>query len=180
MGKIMKSSTLSAFITEMAIVFILEIITGFILINTHKSPNGSSIDDWIVAFVVPFFIYFPFAHLIRYAFAFRAYKVLYFMYTFFFIVFLGIGLDLIQGSLTTDKLEFLLILIISFVGYTLWIFTLKKKGLFERMAKPEQIKMVYYSLNRKQRFTMVFPDKYVRYLETGDEKYLGDKDGGEN
>ena len=168
----MKSNTLPAFIIEITIVFILDIVTGFILITTYKSPRGISASDWVVAFVAPFFIYFPSAHLIRYAFALRAYKVLYFMYTFFFIVFLGIGIDLVQSKFTLDKLGFLLTLISALIIYTLWILLLKKGGLFEKMAKPEQIQIVHSFLTTKQRLTLVFPDRYIKYLETGDERYL--------
>jgi len=173
----MLDNTKKGFVEEIVIVATLDILTGLALLLTHKSSSeGISAGDYFMAFIVPLFIYFPFMRLMRYAFVFRAYVVLYFMYSFFFIVLLFIGIDvfkdLTQGLKFGGSEIFFIIILVGAILYTLWIYSLRVKGLFKKTVPPERIQMLCSILTRKQKFTMILPERYMKFLDTGDVKYI--------
>ena len=48
----------------------------------------------------------------------------------------------------------------------------KKFKIYSKYIPPERYVKLRTILTSKQRLTLVFPDRYIKYLETGDEKYL--------
>ena len=165
-----------------SLVVIISMVTFTILtvyfadIYPHNTQY-SIVNDFIVFFVVSFFIFFPIIRIIRYAYVYRAYILLYFPYLYFVPTVLFIGVDSfqkLQGTLIEelDQLVPFLVILISMIIYTIYIIIQKKRGFFKKTVPPERLQVLKVILTRREKLTLVFPDRYVKFLETGDEKYL--------
>ena len=171
-------------IDEIIVTVSLDIITGIALGLTFPGDLKTA-GDYFIAFFVPLLIYFPTIRLFRYAFVYHAYVVLYFLYSFFIIVLLFVGIDIVDkiskgydgilGSIT-----FFAVVLAAFMIYTIYILVQRKRGLFKKTVPPERIQTLRVILTPKQKLTLVFPDRYIKFLETGDEKYLQNNGGKQN
>jgi len=170
------------FIHEIMAVLILDIITG-ISMGLTDSWGFKTPSDYFMAFIVPLLIYFPSIRLFRYAFVYRAYVVLYFMYSFFLIVLSVVGMDIsdriAKNREIMGSLAFFLLFLGATIAYTVFILIEKKRGLFKKTVPPERIQTLRMILTPKQKLTLVFPDEYIKYLETGDKRHLRDEKNGE-
>ena len=169
------------FIHEILVVMIsmviFTILTVYFADIYSNNTQYSIVNDFIVIFIVSFFIFFPIIRIIRYAYVTKVYILLYFPYLYFVPVILFIGVDSfqkLQGTLMENSTQIIpfLIILISMIMYTIYIYIEKKRGLFKRTVPPERIQTLRVVLTPKQKLTLVFPDRYIKYLETGDEKYL--------
>lgn len=176
------------FVHEISVVIIsmvtFTILTVYFADIYPHNTQYSVVNDFIVIFFASFFIFFPIIRVIRYAYVYRAYILLYFPYLYFIPTILFIGLDSFQ-NLQRNFIEnvghlisFVIILTSMFV-YTEFIYVEKKRGLFRESAPPERIAMVRSILTSKEKLTLVFPDQYIKYLETGDKRFLRDDGDGE-
>ncbi len=175
------------FIQEILVVIISMVIftvlaVYFADIYPHNTQY-SVVNDFIVIFGVSFFIFFPIIRVIRYAYVNRVYIFLYFPYLYFVPAILFMGVDSfqkLQGTLIEelDQLVPFLVILISMIIYTIYILIQRKRGLFKKTVPPERIQTLRVILTPKQKLTLVFPDRYIKYLETGDKKYL--KEGEKN
>jgi len=161
-------------ITSMVIFTILAVY--FADIYPHNTQY-SIVNDFIVIFIASFFIFFPIIRIIRYAYVSRAYILLYFPYLYFAPTVLFIGADTFQNLQGTIIEDFnliipFLIIFTSMIVYTGYIYIEKKRGLFKKTVPPERIQALRMILTPKQKLTLVFPDRYIKYLKTGDERYL--------
>ncbi len=169
------------FIDEIIVTISLDIITGIALALTY--PGGpKTASDYFIAFFVPLLIYFPTIRLFRYAFVYHAYVVLYFLYSFFIIVLLFVGADIVDriskgSNEILGSMAFFTVVLAAFIIYTIYILVQRKRGLFKKTVPPERIQVLRTILTPKEKLTLVFPDRYIKYLETGDERYL-EKNGG--
>ena len=164
---------------EIIVTLALDIITGIVLGLTY--PGGlKSIGDYFMAFFVPLIAYFPAMRLFRYAFVYHAYIVLYYLYSFFFIVLIVVSMDL-YDKLTKGSPElagsaaFFGVVVAAFILYTLYILIQRKKGLFDKTVPPERIQVLRTVLTPMEKLTLVFPDRYLEFLKSGDVKYLKEK-----
>ena len=175
----MLDNTRKGFAEEILLVITLDIITGILLSITY-SKGMHTIGDYFMAFVVPLLIYFPSVRLFRYAFVYHAYVVLYSMYSFFIIVLLFAGIDVMDkftkhNSDFIGSFSFFLVIFGALILYTAYIFIQRKKGLFKKTVPPERIQTLRMVLTPKQKLTLIFPDRYIKFLETGDGRYKVNK-----
>ncbi len=176
----MLDNTRRGFIEEIVLIFASMTIFTVIVIwieYVYSYYAYSLVQDAITLFILSFFVFFPMVHLIRYAFVYRAYPILYIPYILFSTLLIFIGADtakyLSSGSPKGfSSLMIVLSIVIATLLYTAWIYKLKKRDVFKKSSPPERVDVVRALLTPKQKLTLVFPDRYVRYLETGDEKYL--------
>ncbi len=176
------------FIEELLITFLsmglfIIIVIGLEYIYSYYAY--SLLQDAIILFILSFFVFFPIIYLIRYAFVFRAYPVLYSPYILFSSLLIFIGADAAKNifsgsSRAISSAMIVLAIAIATLLYTLWIYKLKKRGLFKKTVPPERIAVLRAILTPKEKLTLIFPDRYIKYLETGDEKYLQNNGGKQN
>ena len=169
------------FIQEILVVIIsmvtFTILTVYFADIYPHNTQYSVVNDFIVIFIASFFIFFPIIRVIRYAYVSRVYIFLYFPYLYFVPAILFIGVDSfqkLQGTLIENFIQIVpfLIILTSMIMYTGYVYLEKKRGLFKKTVPPERIQTLRMILTPKQKLTLVFPDRYIKYLETGDEKYL--------
>ncbi len=168
-------------IDEIIVTISLDIITGIALALTY--PGGpKTAGDYFIAFFVPLLIYFPTIRLFRYAFVYHAYVVLYFLYSFFIIVLLFVGMDIAEriskgSNGILGSIAFFGVILVALIIYTIYILVQRKRGLFKKTVPPERIAVLRTILTPKEKLTLIFPDKYIKYLDTGDKRYLEDSGG---
>ena len=132
----MQAHTKKGFAIELTSAVILDILTGIILITYAIFHSEPTAEDYFMAFFPPLIGYLCVIRLIRYAFVFRAYVVLYSIYPFFLIVLLLIGMDVAQDLSQGPEFGFgeiyFIVLLAGVVFYSLWIYALRRKGLFKK------------------------------------------------
>ncbi len=172
----MLDNTKRGFIEEMLIVSTATAILGTIAVYyaniVHHYPGHSVIRDAVLTVFI-FLVVFYFVRLVRMVLVYRNRKMIYAIGVF--LMFLPFGFLIPEVSLNT-----LIFVSIVWSLFTLYIVNMAKR--FKRFSiniPPERYAILRSVMTKKQRFTLIFPDEYIKYLETGDEKYLeGDKNAG--
>ncbi len=175
-----KKDFVQEILLTIVLMFTFSILTVYFADIYPKNTHYSILNDFITIFILSFFVFFGIIRIIRYAYVMRGYVLLYFPYLIFTILVLFIGVDTfqkLQGTLIEDLNNMIpfLIILTSIILYTVYIYIEKKRGLFKKTVPSERIQVLLMVLTRKQKLTLVFPDRYIKYLETGDERYLKDE-----
>jgi len=169
-------NTKRGFAEEMLIISLVTVVLVSIGIYyddiAHHYPGHSVLQDAILGTIPIFFVVFFFVRMVRLSIVYRNRKVIYAIGSFLMMIsFGGIGAVYMTPDLGT-------IIFVS-VLWALTIFTFvigKMAKRFKRFRVDiplERYLALRSVMTKKERFTMVFPDRYIKYLETGDEKYLG-------
>ena len=168
----MLDNTKRGFIEEMLIVSTATAILGTIAVYyaniVHHYPGHSVIRDAVLTVFI-FLVVFYFVRLVRMVLVYRNRRMIYAIGVF--LMFLPFGFLIPAVPLNT-----LIFVSIIWSLLTLYIVNIAKR--FKRFRvdiPPERYTVLRTILTKKQRLTLIFPDRYIRYLETGDKKYLGDE-----
>ena len=62
------------------------------------------------------------------------------------------------------------------IVYTGYILVQRNRGLFKKTVPSERIQVLRTILIPKEKLTLVFLDRYVKYMQTGDKRYLEGRD----
>ena len=170
----MLDNTKRGFIEEMLIVSTATAILGTIAVYyaniVHHYPGHSVIRDAVLTVFI-FLVVFYFVRLVRMVLVYRNRRMIYAIGVF--LMFLPFGFLIPEVSLNT-----LIFVSIVWSLFTLYIVNMAKR--FKRFSiniPPERYAILRSVMTKKQRFTLIFPDEYIKYLETGDKRYL---EGGKN
>ena len=144
----------------------------------HHYPGHSVLQDAIIGSILVFFLTFFFVRMARMALVYRNRKVIYAIGAFLTMISLG-GIGALYMTPDLDTTIFV---------SALWALTIitfvigkmaKRFKRFNEDIPPERYAVLHSVMTRKQRFTLIFPDRYIKFLETGDKKYLeGDENAG--
>ena len=178
----MLENTKKGFAEEMLIISTITIVLVGIAIYyndiVHHYTGHSVVQDAIIGIFLIFFLAFFFVRQVRMALVYRNRKVIYAIGAFLTMIsFGGIGALYMTPDLDT------IIFVSALWALTIFTFVIGKMAKrFKRFSiniPPERYAILRSVMTKKQRFTLIFPDEYIKYLETGDEKYLeGDKNAG--
>ncbi len=108
-------------------MFVFTILVIYFADIYPKNTHHSIVNDFIISFILSFFIFFPIIRSIRYAYVMRAYVVLYFplvIFTLLISVF-ALGIFQIKQGTLIDELNSILpflIILISMILYTVYIY----------------------------------------------------------
>ncbi len=129
------------------------------------------LESIVVGFFPIFFLSFFIVRIIRMSMIYRNYKVLYVIVNFLAILSFGsLAVVYKEKSLTSFAFS-----VGSFTVLVIMILLIKrarKTGRFKVDIPPERYLSLRSVMTFKQRLTLVFPDRYIKYLETGDKRYL--------
>lgn len=161
--------------------FSLGVILAYFGSTSHEGLL-EFVENFVMLSGVSSLIFFPMIRLFRYAYVYRAYFVLYVPYIFFVNVIPFIAYDTYKDYLHhspnfTGSVEFLTILLLLLLIYTVYILIERRRGLFKKSVPGWRIQVLRSILTRRQKLTMAFPDRYIRYLETGNKEYLVAENG---
>ena len=169
----MLDNTKKGFAEELTIVLSLTFLllipaVWYNCILYHYHPL---VEALVAGFIAIFFLVFFIVRIIRLAIVYENYKVLYSLLGFLFILaFSSLAVLYSDRSLVTILL---VITVHSSLGVAIFIIKRAKKSKrFDKEIPPQRYAALRSVLTTKQRLTLVFPDRYIKYLETGDEKYL--------
>ncbi len=148
------------------------ILTGvfYLVMSLSGAAEDHGIWDLIALAILAYVIIGGSMRFIRWAIAYKAPVFLYFLHFPAFIgIFIGImmlqnpGMWNLIGSLS----------IFSLVGiYFLILFILRRKGIMKKSPPGYRFAVLRAKMSIWERITLVFPDSYLKFLETGDKKYL--------
>ncbi len=159
----------SGFAEEIGISVILTFVF-YLLMYISGATEGHSIGDLVALVILAYVIMGGIMRIIRWAIAYKAPVFLYFLH---FPAFIGIftaammlqhpGMWNIIGSIS----------IFALVGvYFLILFIFRRKGIMKKSPPGYRFAVLRREMSVIERITLVFPDRYLMYLQTGDVKYL--------
>ena len=168
----MLDNTRRGFTEELVIGLTLTAVLSFALSYFPAPFRMSAVEFFVIIFIAGYVLFGGTLRIIRWAIVFRspAYLLLLNLTAFALIVISYSALS--QGLTITNILTagFFLSIV---VFYYLYLLHLKRNGKLLSGTPPIRVKiLVKAKLTRLQRLTLIFPDNYIKYLETGDEKYL--------
>ena len=134
------------------------------------ASEGHSTGDVVAVIILSFIIVEGVMRVIRWAVVYKAPVFLYFLH---FPAFIGIfiGAMMLQHHSMGNIIGS--IVIFAIVGiYFLIIIIFRKKGIMKRSLPGVRFAVLRAHMSIGERVTLVFPDRYIKFLETGDEKYL--------
>ncbi len=174
-------NTKGGFAEEMLVISLVTIVLVGLFIYyddiAHHYPGHSVVQDAIIGSTLVFFLTFLFVRMARMAIVYRNRKVIYAIGAFLTMISLG-GIGALYMTPDLDTTIFV---------SALWALTIitfligkmaKRFKRFKVDIPPERYAVLRSVMTKRQRFTLIFPDRYIKYLETGDEKYL--KEGEKN
>ena len=138
----------------------------------HHYPGHSIVQDAVLTVFI-FLVVFYFVRLVRMVLVYRNRKMIYTIGVF--LMFLPFGFLMPEVSLNT-----LIFVSVIWSLFTLYVVKMAKR--FKRFRvdiPPERYAVLRAVMTKRQRFTLIFPDKYIKYLETGDKRFLRDEGNGE-
>ena len=162
----------SGFAEEIGISVILT-FAFYLLMYISGATEGHSIGDLVALVILGYVIMGGIMRIIRWAIAYKAPVFLYFLH---FPAFIGIfmaammlqhpGMWNIIGSIS----------IFALIGvYFLILLIFRRKGIMKKSPPGIRFAVLRSNMSIVERITLVFPDRYLKYLQTGDKKYLEDK-----
>jgi len=166
-------NTWAGFAEELLITFI-STIGSMALYNYTGAASGHSYIDNIVVFILLLVLFESVVRIIRWTIVYHAPIYLYFLhFPAFIAVFIGAATIGNVKSLDGFVIGFALILI-SFIYFV--IMYLKREVIRKKSPPGLRIQQLKWKMSMWERITLVFPDMYIKFLETGDEKYLRGKE----
>ncbi len=179
----MLENTKKGFAEEMLIISLVTVVLVGLFIYyddiTHHYPGHSVVQDAIIGSILVFFLAFFFVRQVRMALVYRNRKVIYAIGAFLTMIsFGGIGALYMTPDLDT------IIFVSALWALTIFTFVIgkiaKRFKRFNVDIPPERYVALRAVMTKKQRFTLIFPDRYIKFLETGDKKYLQNNGGKQN
>jgi len=162
-------NTWGGFIEELIISILLTILFSGGMIHSG-ALNGHTKSDIIVVVILFYIMNASILRIIRWTVAYHAPVYLFFLH---FPAFMGIiigGATLFQISDFNGRVVSLVIIGISII-YFIAIY-LKRNEIINKSPPGERLQTLKSYMTILERVTLVFPDRYIKYLETGDERYL--------
>ncbi len=174
----MLDNTRKGFAEELTLGVTLAILLSLVATYTSHT-NYSKIEFFAMIFIAGYILVGGTLRIIRWAIVFKspAYLLLLNLTAFALI---GISYDALSRGLSFYNVLTAVVLL-SIVGfYYGYLLYLRKQRKLLSGTDPIYIKiLVKTKLTKLQRLTLIFPDEYIKFLETGDKKYLeGDKNAG--
>ncbi len=174
----MLDNTKKGFAEELSLGFTLATVLS--LVATYTSyTTYSKIEFFAIIFVASYVLVGGTLRIIRWAIVFKspAYLLLLNLTAFALI---GISYDALSRGLSFYNILTAVVLL-SIVGfYYGYLLHLRKQRKLLSGTDPLYIKiLVKTKLTKLQRLTLIFPDRYIKYLETGDKRFLRDEGNGE-
>ncbi len=178
----MLDNTRKGFAEEMLIISLVTVVLVGLFIYyddiAHHYPGHSVVQDAIIGSILVFFLTFLFVRMARMAIVYRNRKVIYAIGAFLTMIsFGGIGALYMTPDLDTT------IFVSGLWALTIITFVIGKMAKrfkrFQTDIPPERYAILRAVMTKKQRFTLIFPDEYIKYLETGDKRFLRDGGNGE-
>ncbi len=174
----MLDNTRKGFVEELTLGFTLTIVLS--LVATYTSHTSTSkIVSFVMIFIAGYVLFGGSLRIIRWSIVFKspAYLLLLNLTAFALI---GISYNALSREPSFYNVLTAVILL-SIVGiYYGYLLHLRKQRKLFSGTPPLYIKiLVKNKLTKLQRLTLIFPDRYLRFMETGDEKYLEDERNGE-
>ncbi len=165
----MLENTKRGFAEEMLIVSTATTVLGTIAVYyaniMHHYPGHSVIRDAVLTVFI-FLVVFYFVRLVRMVLVYRNRKMIYAIGVF--LMFLPFGFLIPEVSLNT-----LIFVSVIWSLFTLYVVKMAKRfKRFQVDIPPERYVALRAVMTKKQRFTLIFPDRYLEFLKTGDKKYL--------
>ena len=159
----------SGFGEEIGISVILT-FAFYLLMYISGATEGHSIGDLVALVILAYVIMGGIMRMIRWAVAYKAPVFLYFLH---FPALIGIfvaammlqhpGMWNIIGSISIFALV---------AVYFLRLLIFRIKGIMKKSPPGYRFAVLRAKMSIWQRITLVFPDRYIKYLETGNERYL--------
>ena len=162
-------NTWSGFAEEIGISVVLTFVF-YLLMYLSGTTEGHTTGDLIVLVILAYVIMASTMRFIRWTIAYKAPVFLYFLH---FPVLIGIfiGVMMLQNPGIWNLIGS--ISIFALVGiYFLILFILRRKGIMKKSPPGYRFDILKAKMSIWQRITLVFPDSYLEFLETGDKKYL--------
>ncbi len=167
-------NTWIGFAEEIGISIILTVVF-YIFMILSGATQGHSTGDLIALVILAYVIMGGTMRFIRWTVAYKAPVFLYFLH---FPAFIGIfiGAMLLHHPGIWNLIAS--ISIFALVGiYFLILFILRRKGIMKKSPPGYRFVVLRTKMSIWERITLVFPNRYLEFLKTGDKKYL---DGDEN
>ncbi|AGB04576.1 hypothetical protein AciM339_0695 [Aciduliprofundum sp. MAR08-339] len=168
----MLDNTKKGFVEELIISLSLSIIFAWIMLCfVYYNPRYSLAGNMLIAFVPAYVMFGGTLRIIRWAIVFKSPAYL-LLLNLMAIVLIMMSIQTLLEGLTLSNISlavFLLSFVVVYYGYMVY---LKKVGKFAKGTPPVRIRMLYTAMTRAQKITLILPDRYIKFLETGDVKYL--------
>ncbi len=162
----------SGFAEEIGISAILT-FAFYLLMYISGATKGHSIGDLVALLILASVMMVGIMRIIRWAIVYKAPVFLYFLN---FPAFLGIFIAamMLQHPGMWNKIGS--ILTFALIGvYFLILYIFQRKGIMKKSPPTIRFAVLRSNMSIVERITLVFSDRYLKYLQTGDMKYLGDK-----
>ncbi len=170
-------NTKRGFAEEVGLVIIFTALLSIIVFYQDMITKDHPLTQvLLIAIPLFFFITFFSIRVIRLALVYRTPVWLYMFNLLFVAMLLATGMTLANKFNVVN----LIIFSATFSLFGIYLYITKNARKFKRFSiivPPERYAILRSVMTKKQRFTLIFPDRYIKYLETGDKKYL---DGDEN
>ncbi len=173
----MLDNTKRGFIEEIILILVITaLLTSFAIYGDVVHHYHTLVEDLAILLPVIFFLAFFFVHVIRLSIVYRSYIWL----NMFHLPLIGLLLATGNSMYNDPNLGNIILFAVMVALFLLLMFIIRYHNRFKIYSikiPPERYAILSAVMTRKQRLTLIFPDKYIRYLETGDERYL-EKNGG--
>ena len=168
----MLDNTKRGFIEEIIlIVVITSLLTSFAIYGDVVHHYHTWVEDLTILLPVIFFLTFFFVHVIRLSIVYRSYIWLNMFSSALLSLLVATGISM-YNHMNLENIIFFAVILGLFLLLMLIIVYHKKFKVYRVKIPPERYAVLRTILTKKQRFTLIFPDRYIKYLETGDKKYL--------
>jgi len=169
-------NTKRGFAEEVGISIVLTFVF-YLLMNLSGATEGHTLGDLIALVILSYVIMGSTMRFIRWTIVYKAPIFLYFLH---FPALIGIfmGVMMLQNPGMWNLIGSISIFIL--VGiYFIVLYILRRKGIMRKSPPGYRFAVLRATMSIWQRITLVFPDRYIKYLETGDKRYLeGDENAG--
>ena len=168
----MLDNTKKGFIEEMIIaVVVTAILVSFAIYGDIVHHYHTLVEDLIILLPVMFLLSFFFVHVVRLSIVYRSYIWLNMFHLPIIGLLIATGTSMYNDP-NIGNIIFFAVMLGLFLLLMLVIKYHKKFKVYRVKIPPERYAVLRAVMTKKQRFTLIFPDRYIKYLETGDKRYL--------
>ena len=169
-------NTWRGFAEEISISIILT-VAFYLLMLLSGATEDHGIWDLTALAILAYVIIGGSMRFIRWAIAYKAPVFLYFLH---FPAFIGIfiGAMILQNPGMWNLIGAISLFTLVGIYFIILIF-LRSKGIMQRSPPGYRLDILKENMSIGERITLVFPDSYLKFLETGDKRFLRDEGDGE-
>ena len=165
-------NTCKGFAEEIGISIILTFVF-YLFMYLSGATQGHTTGDLIALVILAYVIMGSTMRFIRWTMAYKAPVFLYFLH-FPALIGIFIGAMMLHNPGMWNLVGSISIFIL--VGiYFIVLLVLRRKGIMKKSPPGYRFDILKAKMSIWQRITLIFPDKYITYLQTGDKKYLEDE-----